>query len=60
MTKDTFLPQDPELLRVFKSSPQKILRTARSLRITHSHARDNINKIKKQFTNQFKQKQNLH
>jgi hypothetical protein len=45
MTKDTCLPQDPELLEVFKSSPQKILRTTRSLRITHSHARDNtINK----------------
>jgi hypothetical protein len=59
MTKDTCLSQDPELLRVFKSSPRKIF----GLLVSTHHAntcKRQYNKIRKQFTNQFKQEQKLH
>jgi hypothetical protein len=42
MIKDTFLPQDRETAQSLQSLLlQKIPGTTRSLRITHSHARDN-------------------
>jgi hypothetical protein len=61
MTKDTCLPQDSETAQSLQSLLiQKIPRTARSLRITHSHARVNTIKIRKQYTNHFEQEQKLH
>jgi hypothetical protein len=42
MTKDTCLPQDLENTQSLQSLHlQKIPQTTRSIRITHSHARDN-------------------
>jgi hypothetical protein len=41
MTKDTCLSQDPELLRVFKSSPQKTFGLL-VLYVSHIHVQETI------------------
>jgi hypothetical protein len=60
MTKDSCLSQDLELLRIFKSSPSENLSNC-SFSTQHTFTcKRQYNKIRKQYTNLFKQEQKLH